>query len=1080
MSRKRREKKRAKSEENFKEQLYLFLKDYGNLEPAQEATEADIDTQIRSITTLIAHKVNDTTEGTIIDIGCGKGIILARLSSISAFTDQVGWNYIGTDYQERLSDILHLSINLGIHKKVDAISLDLFYTKWPIKSKYPGPYIIIVRNVFHELNIESTSRLLLHIVTNMGADDTIIIQDFCVFPKAEKANVCWVPHLFAELLRECGLKPNLTEEITQRGNRFINIIATLGSVSPLSLDVISDKVVKFRTRQLYDWKALGGLHPDDTLFRDVRFAKIDFDLQVAALILQLQEVGIKIPSLTNIEDNLIQQETFEKCLYDFEPKSLANFKILAEGPKHFRDRGNSLDALVDFMSGDFRITSITGPPLMGKTELMRHFLFGEAFKHNRLPILIDVQATSSVWNIIEQIFSAINCKIPSEVLQKLRRISLSNINQLLLDLMNRISDTIIIVFDHFENFMEPSGEIFDPDIRNLLIILVHHDKIKITITSRREIELSFMPQAVIYPKPQPPVGRFPRGEHVNNVLQSFLLYGKYPDKLIDAIDRHPFLATLTGMYLQRYGEGALKDDGFIGEVKSKLRNEIFAKIICGVASYAIEALSQVRIPIPRKMVVKLSSEESVSQAEKLGVIVHEVSRGQELLRCIGALRIALTTDSANEVEEQNITEPSDRVAEIEFHKRIIKCYEQLYREDDDPKYLREMHYHQIIVGDTNLFNTFGTYYRSELFAAGVYWYDREKDFVKALWAYNIAQSFGQRGYYIRMRIASCKVRLGNSKENQGEKEFELLIEEYPNEIGIKTSYVDAKIYRRKYDKALSILQKYDLIESDSSWIAGQFGRAYSGLHEHKKAINSFEYQRREDPNPIVYELIAREYNRLGDTGMERQVLEEGLKSYPNSKRLLIYKGALLERIGSFADSIEILSNIIENDPFNGWVILPLIRALGKFDRLEEAIQIVGRSHDNIRPEFLKTTVTAEILVRREKYEKAISIIDLVREDEHNIWLKLEIYLSWANKTLDEEERKNIALKGIQSGLQYPIILHDIPVLIILSRLALIAEDKDSCDEFINYLKIINPHHYELERIIEEYADIWPQNNNHKK
>ena len=1072
MARKRQKKKVDIGDKTFRKRLCDFLMDYGNPERIQESIEADTDNQIRSITTHIATIINANTNGTIIDIGCGKGIILGRIASLPIFTGKDGWNYIGTDNQFILKDVIHLSINLGIHKKVDAIPLDIFYEQWPLRSIFPFPHLIIIRNVFHELDIDSTTRLLNHVIRNIDSGDTIIIQDLFVFPKAEKGNVCWIPELFESLLKECYFDTVLVKERSSSGNRWFNITATPSRGVFPSLDEIKEKVINFRTRQLFEWRDLGGLCPDDERFRDVRFAKIDFDLQFGALSFQLQGIAHGVPKLTSVQETLIQKESFEKCLLDFNFPENSEKRIPKKAPRHFRNRANGLDGLVSFMDKNFRLTTITGPPFMGKTELVRYFFFGEAFKHNRLPIFIDVQATASVWNIIETFFSAIGVRLPSEVLQNLKRLSFTNIQKFMRGFCDQYRNHFVIVFDHFENLLEPTGKIFDHEIQQLIAAFSEHEGSKLIITSRQaNIDLSFIPLTFIFPTPQPPVARFPRGEHVRNVLQSFLLRENFPDELIDAIDRHPLLATLAGMYLQKYGESSLKDERFISDLKLKMREEIFSKIISGESKDAVEAISRIRIPVPRRMIVKLSNEKSVLSAENIGVIRPELSGRHELITCIGALRIRRSIDSELNLEDNLSIDVSDPITdEKDFQKKIVKCYEELYLEDDNPKWLREIFYHQLIIGDRDLIHKFGSFYRNELFAAGEYWYDREKDFSKALWAYNMAFNFGQRGYYLGMRIASCKVRLGNPTEIEGEKDFGILIKQYPKENGIKSAYVDAKLYKREFKSALDLLNEFGFSESHSWWIAGQFGRAFAGLHEHLKSIHAFNYQLKEKPSPTIYENIARAYNRMGENGKELEILMRALKKHPNNVRLNIYHGSLLERTGDWTGAVDVLWDIYQKDPFNGWVLLPLINALSRYD-LDRALEVWRGSIYKIRPDFLKIKIEAEILVRQGKFEHAISVIGQAKDDEHKIRQTLEIYLAWISSSPDKEERKTISDVVFKLPIN-PVALNDIPILILLCRIALLGENRDKCDSVIQSIEAINPNLFELTRIYEEYNSIW--------
>ena len=91
---------------------------------------------------------------------------------------------------------------------------------------------------------------------------------------------------------------------------------------------------------------------------------------------------------------------------------------------------------------------------MGKTELLRDFLCGERFKQSRISIFVDVQPTASVWNLLDSILSSIGCRIPNEVLHKLRKITFIDIKEPLTKFFQSNGESIVIVFDHFENIVD--------------------------------------------------------------------------------------------------------------------------------------------------------------------------------------------------------------------------------------------------------------------------------------------------------------------------------------------------------------------------------------------------------------------------------------------------------------------------------------------------------------------------------------------------------------------------------------------------------------------------------------------------
>src|ERR1044072_4986421 len=188
-----------------------------------------------------------------------------------------------------------------------------------------------------------------------------------------------------------------------------------------------------------------------------------------------------------------------------------------------------------------------------------------------------------------------------------------------------------------------------------------------------------------------------------------------------------------------------------------------------------------------------------------------------------------------------------------------------------------------------------------------------------------------------MRIASCLIR--DKRQKEGEEKFHQLLEEFPEALGVKTSYIDGLLYVREYERALGFLRDSGLSINDGAWIAGQFGRAFMGLQLHREAIEAFNQQLTLEEEPIVYQNLARAYHRLGSTDQERTTLERGLKLFPNSNRLQLSYAAVLERIGKVADAAERLEELLKRDPSNGWIIFPLVKALGRLGESEKAMQI---------------------------------------------------------------------------------------------------------------------------------------------
>jgi tetratricopeptide (TPR) repeat protein/SAM-dependent methyltransferase len=1069
-SEKRAQERKAKQQE---EALLAFLRDYGSPESPQEAEGAVFDNQLKSISTLIATYIDKSAQGSILDVGCGNGVFLSRLVEISQFA-LTSWEYLGVDFPEYRDRIIQLAFNQNIHRRVDFLEIERFYKNASLSA--PRPYVAFVRNVVHELNVHDTARLLETVARNLAPGEVLVIQDLQVFPKAEKGNACWIPAQLKKTIEACGFSALDAVEQSRSGSRWYNIIATRNQDEPLSVDQVQAKVSDARNEQWVQWRTLGAVHPDDEMFRDVRIAKIDFDLQFAALTNQLLEAGYpSIDPLTTAQQALVVKETFKRALTDFVVRIPADLREVIEDAPHFVDRGNSQDSLERYLASQYAITVIAGPTLMGKTELARHVL--SKFRHGRLPILIDIQATASVWNLLESILSSMSCYVPNEVLAGMQGISFGNIRHVVSDFFETQGSELVIVFDHFERLLNPADSVSDHDIRDLLGILAQSTGVKVILTSRRPVNLSFMPANLLYPEPQPPVGRFPEGpSHVEQLLGTFIGLKDYPQVLIEAIDRHPMLAVLAGLYLRHAGKEAIDDESFLREIKNNMRSAVFSRIVDDRSRPAIVLISRLRVPAPRAMIRALSSEDSVRAAEELGLVFSQRDRNRDdLISCVGALRLrtgqgaSLSWDDIGDSEQET---PEDN-AERDTQDQIATLYEQVYRQTDDPRWLREAFYHRMLVGDSGALSRFGVSLRSEIFGAGEYWFRYRKDFPSALWAFETAQRFGDHSVLARMRIASCLMRV--KRQREGEEQFHKLLEEFPEALGVKTSYIDGLLYGREYERALAFLRDCGLSITNGAWIAGQFGRAFMGLQLHREAIEAFNQQLSLEEEPIVYQNLARAYHRLGSTDQERTTLERGLRLFPHSNRLQLSYAAVLERIGKVTDAARRLEDLLLRDPSNGWIIFPLVKALGRLGESDKAMQIWKAGQGKLHPELLRNPIQAAMAVDQGHYEEALSMMSRIPEDdEHSAGQKFEIYYAWAMSMSDGDARKEIARRGLTqlAGLLASNLGLNVPLMVSYAKLAIVAEDRPLYIEMEKKVLAMNPHITELNRLKAELKPAW--------
>ena len=124
-------------------------------------------------------------------------------------------------------------------------------------------------------------------------------------------------------------------------------------------------------------------------------------------------------------------------------------------------------------------------------------------------------------------------------------------------------------------------------------------------------------------------------------------------------------------------------------------------------------------------------------------------------------RISISFD---ELESLNIQDNKIE-KEREQHRRIAYWYKRLYREHQDPRWIRELYYHTMAAGDKEEAKEFGALYKSEIFFVGYYWFRVLKRYEDALWAYQTAHKLGLRTELTEMRMAACLMRV-NDRNNE--------------------------------------------------------------------------------------------------------------------------------------------------------------------------------------------------------------------------------------------------------------------------------------------------------------------------
>jgi len=625
---------------------------------------------------------------------------------------------------------------------------------------------------------------------------------------------------------------------------------------------------------------------------------------------------------------------------------------------------------------------------MGKSVLVSEVLARRA--HGRQPVLLDPQLTSSVWNLLEQYLGGIGCRISYALISGSRTTTLTDVLEPLAKLVKWTSKHTVVVFDHFERLLDPAGEIVDREIYGFLQLLTGHPQAKVIVTSQREpLAGSFDATAAIHPNVLV-VGRFPVGKHVENILDDFVDrkkcgIGEYPDDLIAAIDRYPYLAVLAANIIRNEGREVLSDQTVLANIRERMRADLLRRLVSDQSRKAIELLSLIRIAVPRKMLVDLAGTESVAAAEETGLLYCTFDRfGRDLMTGADLLR---ATPDEDDTPPQTF---ADVAADLLATQRLIAdWYERLYREDDDPRWLRELYYHRLLVRDENEIYEFGVAYRTELFRAGDYWFRRLKDFRLALKAFEAAERLGLKTYLSQMRLAACLIRVNRRPE--GERRYQELIDLYPHALGVKLSFIDSLLFIRAYSSAIDKLDQFGLRPNEAPWVAGEYGRARFGMHQYPEAIGAFETQLKMQPDAIAFWMLARAYHRDGQRDEVARVLEKGLKRYPQNRHLLLSYAAHLVGLGPEGDAAKaeaILRELFEKNPNNGAVLHQLCKLLCLQDRTGDAQFLYQKHRGRLYPERYEVPIEVELCLARKNWAGALGLLaDIDANDGNLVGLK---------------------------------------------------------------------------------------------
>lgn len=189
-------------------------------EPPQNRSGKDGDPQLAALHQLLVDRASMQRDGDIIvDIGSGAGVLATAISKI--WGKKRTPRYVAVDLEKSLEN---LALPISIHNNSEKIEFSQFFD-YEI-SRYSGKQaLVVIHNVFHELDIDTTGNLLAKLNTHLEPETMIYIQDMQRLPRAERGNAGWDAERFADLLRGLNMNPQQFELASHGGTRWFALIA---------------------------------------------------------------------------------------------------------------------------------------------------------------------------------------------------------------------------------------------------------------------------------------------------------------------------------------------------------------------------------------------------------------------------------------------------------------------------------------------------------------------------------------------------------------------------------------------------------------------------------------------------------------------------------------------------------------------------------------------------------------------------------------------------------------------------------------------------------------------------------------
>ncbi|MGB8218659.1 MAG: AAA family ATPase [Candidatus Methanoperedens sp.] len=396
---------------DYKIEQYIkeYLEGYERLQPFQSIEEIPGDFQLAALIPLLHSHLSRNPSSKILDIGCGNGVLFAKLEENGDFKKYPKLEYIGFDFPDKLHGAIAARKKVIISNQIQLLSNENKWTEHIVT-----PCIVVIRNVFHELKINEASKLIHEICMRLPKDSVVLLQDMTTLPIAEKMRTGWLGIHIANIFEKGGIKATHTPDTSKRGVKVFIIDGERHAECKLNEKDIRGLLIAARKEQ---FEKLKSKYEEMNAEPANKFPLIMLTHDIAAISLELDEFSKESISKNSENWKRLYIEHSGHLLVD----DLENRTTFSEEQKFKAFREDIINEKIpNFVGREFVFTEleaflkdndcgyfvINGEPGIGKTSLIAYL----ANKHNcichfNVKLLNIVTAENFLRNVCMQLTS---------------------------------------------------------------------------------------------------------------------------------------------------------------------------------------------------------------------------------------------------------------------------------------------------------------------------------------------------------------------------------------------------------------------------------------------------------------------------------------------------------------------------------------------------------------------------------------------------------------------------------------------------------------------------------------------------